>query len=458
MRGAARPWLVAVLLALTACSAPPPPPAAGTAADSLPPMRRFGPAQPDPPARANADMVRDFLDLGFQMESGRPVPRLSRFDGPVSVAVQPGSPAVVKQELDLLIARLRREAGIDIRRIEAGRPAAITVLTPTRAQIHDAVPGAACFVVPNVASLEEFRRRAHDPATDWTLLTERRRAAVFVPVDTSPQEIRHCLHEEIAQALGPLNDLFRLSDSLFNDDDMHAILTGFDMLMLRVWYAPELAGGPARDSAAAVLPGVLARLNPRGERVAPAPLPPTSRAWIDATKAAIGGRGGAAVRRGQAERALAIAQAEGWRDGRLGFSWYVLGRLSYGDPDAAQAAFVQAYAVYAAEPGPDSIQAATVAMQLAALALRAGDPEAAIALVDRSLPAARRGQDAVLLATLLYVRSAALSEQGRHREAGAARTESLGWARFGLGTAEAAAMGNMRPRRIQGPDTAGAGM
>jgi len=34
----------------------------------------------------------------------------------------------------------------------------------------------------------------------------------------SPQEVRDCLHEELAQALGPLNDLYRLPDSVFNDD------------------------------------------------------------------------------------------------------------------------------------------------------------------------------------------------------------------------------------------------
>jgi hypothetical protein len=64
--------------------------------------------------------------------------------------------------------------------------------------------------------------------------------AVFIPSDVSPQEVRDCLHEEVAQALGPLNDLYRLPDSVFNDDNFHAVLTGFDMLILRTYYDAEL--------------------------------------------------------------------------------------------------------------------------------------------------------------------------------------------------------------------------
>ena len=49
--------------------------------------------------------------------------------------------------------------------------------------------------------------------------------AVFLPGDVSPQEIRDCLHEELAQALGPVNDLYRLTDSVFNDDNFNTVLT-----------------------------------------------------------------------------------------------------------------------------------------------------------------------------------------------------------------------------------------
>ncbi len=53
--------------------------------------------------------------------------------------------------------------------------------------------------------------------------------------------MRDCLHEELAQALGPLNDLYRLSNSVFNDDNFHSVLTGFDMEMLRLHLFARIA-------------------------------------------------------------------------------------------------------------------------------------------------------------------------------------------------------------------------
>ena len=55
--------------------------------------------------------------------------------------------------------------------------------------------------------------------------------------------MRDCLAEEITQALGPANDLYRLPDSIWNDDNFHGMATAFDMLILRALYQPELESG-----------------------------------------------------------------------------------------------------------------------------------------------------------------------------------------------------------------------
>jgi hypothetical protein len=47
-------------------------------------MNRFTAARPNAPARSNAAIAADFLDLSFAMESGRPITRMTRFEGPVS--------------------------------------------------------------------------------------------------------------------------------------------------------------------------------------------------------------------------------------------------------------------------------------------------------------------------------------------------------------------------------------
>ena len=125
---------------------------------------------------------------------------------------------------------------------------------------------AACFVVPRLTSWSEFKIARRTPQVDWTTLTRRDRAAIFVPADVAPQETRDCLHEELAQALGPLNDLYRLPDSVFNDDNIHAVLTSFDMLILRAYYDQELRNGMSRGEAAARIPASSHGSIPAGER------------------------------------------------------------------------------------------------------------------------------------------------------------------------------------------------
>jgi hypothetical protein len=399
---------------------------------TLPPMRAFAVA-PDPlPLRPNAEIASDFLDLAFRMESGRAVPVLSRFEGPVSVRVAgPVSPTLVA-DLRALLDRLNAEAGIDIF-MTAAPEASITIEAVPQAELSRAVPRAACFVVPRISSWEDFRRLRRTPELDWTTLETREHAAVFVPADAAPQEIRDCLHEELAQALGPLNDLYRLPDSVFNDDNMHAVLTAFDMAILRAYYSPALASGMSRGEVAARLPAILSQINPAGDRASARPVNDTSRDWIDAIETAVTGSAPMPRRRASAEMALNLSRAFGWDGPRRGFASYVYGRLHVGtDPGLALAAFNDAARVYAAAPGME-VHSAHVAVQQAAFALTSGDPETVLSLVDPAIAVAESVQNAALLSTLLMFRAEALDLVGLTAEAEVARLDSLAWARYGFG-------------------------
>ncbi len=399
---------------------------------ALPEMRMFTAAPVTPPIRSNSEIAGDFLDLTFRMESGRAVPVMTRFEGPVSVRIIGAPSPTLAPDLRALIGRLQTEAGIDI--FMTGAPdAAITIQAIPQAELSAAVPRAACFVVPRVSSWEEFKQVRRTPQVDWTALTRRDRAAIFVPSDAAPQEIRDCLHEELAQALGPLNDLYRLPDSVFNDDNINAVLTGFDMLILRAYYAPELRNGMQRGEAAAIMPGLLARLNPRGQQARARPRNDTSRDWITAMETALGGRGGPAARRRAAEDAINLARAFNWTGARPGFAHYAYGRLQVqNDPNLALAAFREAERQFRLSP-ETRLHEAHVAVQLAAFALSAGDVEGTLALVDGAIPIAAGYQNAALLATLLMFRAEALSLSGRRTEAEQVRLDSLGWARYGFG-------------------------
>jgi hypothetical protein len=415
---------------------------------------RFAPQPPLALRRSNAELAQDFLDLEFKMESGRPLARFTRFEGPVHLQVEGTIPPSARPEIEALLTRLR-SSGIDIHWGKGGRDLSgvITLSFQSADVLHRLDPRAACFVLPNIQSLNEWAAARWTGQLDWGRLRQRvaatiflpeeaapqeirdclqeERAAIFIPADTSPQEMRDCLHEELAQALGPLNDLYRLPDSVFNDDNFHSLLTGFDLLMLRLHYAPELANGMSREEVAARLPALLARLNPKGERVAPALPQPMPRAWIADIETAL--QPGPA-RRAAADRALALARAQGWQDNRLGFALYLRGRLlSQNDPAAARASFTEAARLYADLPD-NGVHLAHALMQLAALDLAQGKRAQARAEIAQARPLAEAAQNAALLATLALLEAEILDAEGAPGDAAALRLDSLPAARYGIGS------------------------
>lgn len=431
-------WTALVLCLMAACAPAPQDVAASRAvplSSSLPPIKTFAAGPVDTPSRPNAEIAQDFLDLSFRMESGRTLPVMTRFEGPINVKITGPAPATLRADLDHLLSRLRREANINIDLVTSG-PANIIVATVPHATLRAAVPRAACFVVPRVESWQDYLRKRATPAVDWTTLRERTTATMFVPSDVAPQEARDCLHEELAQALGPLNDLYRLPDSVFNDDNIHNVLTSFDMLILKTYYAPDLANGMSRTEVAARLPGLLSRLNPAGRRAGTPPGPVADRAWIDAVQVALSGTASPDRRRAAALEAINVSRANQWGGTREAFALYAYGRLQVGhDSDQALSAFVRAENIYRADPATQ-IHAAHIAVQRAAFALAAGDAAATIAIANSAIPEARDHQNAALLATLMMFKAEALDLQGDSAAAEAVRLDSLGWARYGFGQDE----------------------
>lgn len=402
------------------------------AGSTLPPMKSFATQRPAYVPSSNQDLTRNFLDLSFQMESGRPLPVLTRFEGPITVRITGAPPSTLAPDLSRLLGRLRSEAGIDISPTTS-KDANITIQAVSRRQIRNVLPNAACFVAPNVSTLNQYRSARRSQRTNWTLITEREKLAIFLPNDASPQEARDCLHEELAQALGPLNDLYRLPDSVFNDDNVHTVLTAFDMLILRAYYDPALQSGMTRGQVANALPAVFARINPGGTaRPTRAPAK-TPRDWSNAIQTALGPTASAATRQQAAYSAVKIAEAQGWQDHRRGFAHYAMGRvLQSSDPAAAHQHYLRAQSYYSKSPGTQLHQA-YVATQLAAYAISQADGSKALSLVEPYLSTATQSENAALLSTLLLLKAEGLELERRYADARLVRVDSLGWARYGFG-------------------------
>ena len=391
-------------------------------------MKSFPSAVVVPVTRSNQSMAQDFLDLMFALETGRPLSVMSRFEGPITVGTNGRLPPTLTRDLEAVLKRLRSEADLNIQRVPGRARVTIEALPASYLARNSAQ--AACFVAPNVSSWSEYQARRTNG--DWSTLTERTRMAIFVPADAAPQELRDCLHEELAQALGPVNDLYRLADSTFNDDNFQSVLTGFDMLMLRVAYDPALHSGMGPAEVAARLPAILARLNPQGGPVGALSVGPVKRTgWDDAIAGALTVRGGEGGRRASALRALQLA---GTDPQKQALGYFALGRSLIGtDNLAAREAMTKAYDIWAASP-VTAIYAASASLPLAAHALSTGQTELALSLADRGAVAAADGQNAALYAQFLMVKAEALAMRGMTGEAERLRSTAYAYAIYGFGS------------------------
>ncbi len=399
---------------------------------TLPPMKSFAARAPQASRSANNHLVEDFQQLFFEMESGRQLSMFTRFEGPITLRTTGRAAPTMNADLRALLIRLKGEAGIDISRTTA-EDANITIESVSRRAIQRVLPQAACFVVPNVSSLAEYRGARRSPKTNWANLTKRDQLAIILPNDASPQEVRDCLHEEIAQALGPLNDLYRLPNSVFNDDNVHTVLTRFDMLILRATYAPELTSGMSRAEVAERLPAIFARINPGGRAPGPRRDTVTPKAYVRAVQTALGPGTSYPNRLAAANEAVQIAAARGWTGPRRGFAYYARGRvLQNVDPRLAREEFQSADQFYA-RSNQTQLHRAYVSTQLAAFTLSEGKTAETLRLVTPHFDRVRDAQNAALLATLQLLASEALNAQGRVAQAEALRLDSLGWARYGFG-------------------------
>ena len=282
----------------------------GVIVDStFPPMKTFGAPRPSRPVKSNNDLALDFIELSFRLESGRDLPVFTRFEQPITVRVTGAPPSSLGSDLTKLLHRMRTEANIKISQTSANATANVTIQAVSRAEIRRALPHAACFVVPNISSIDEYRSARRTAKTNWANLKKREQLAIFLPNDASPQEVRDCLHEELAQAIGPLNDLYRLPDSVFNDDNVHTVLTGFDMMMLKAYYSPELRSGMTRGQVSQALPHILNRINPAGNGRAAKFATRTPKAWAQAVQTALGPGSKTSQRITAANQALKITNA-----------------------------------------------------------------------------------------------------------------------------------------------------
>jgi hypothetical protein len=399
----------------------------------------FGAALPAGHTAYSNESIADlFVTLTHDLEWGARRPHLMRYEAPVRVGMIGHGAGRYQPFVDQYLAELRMRAGVRIAR--TAPPHNLVVRFVPGSVFRARIPRHYCVIAPGRPDWDTFRRspRRHG-MRPFETATAIRAMTVFIPDDARPYLVRACLVEEIAQALGPANDLDGLGPSIFNDDAAHLWPTRLDFLVLRTLYAPELRSGLSRGETRTRALLALDRLNPEGRASPPLPILRAERMtdWAEALRAAFDRSRSPRRQLASAREALTTAARRAPFSVHHCRSLKALARAQPDDPRAALAALEDAARVCATAHGPDDIRVAQVRLDQARLLYLSGRASAAWGLSE-GLEAqfAAHGQDERLAA--LYDLQAAVLQTTQEAPASAELLRRAGaWRTYALGNADA---------------------
>jgi len=196
----------------------------------------------------------EFTSGGVQLATVNTPNRLQRWDAPVRYSVEFGNSVPDDQRqtdraaIARYTARLARITGHRIK-FPARNPNFLVLIAgqddsaATLARIR--------AFVPDISDMWLEKLRTLPQSTHCIVLTFSgtrtgdgiKDAVALIRAEDPPEMRRSCIHEELAQGLGLLNDSPDARPSIFNDDEEFALLTSHDEMLLQTLYDPRLRIG-----------------------------------------------------------------------------------------------------------------------------------------------------------------------------------------------------------------------
>lgn len=426
-----------LLLALTSCG-----PVTGSGRDaplkpaSLPSAPKSGGALPaGDTAYSNRSLARLFVALTHDLEWGASRPHLVRYEAPINVAIEgPGADAYTRF-IDLYLAEIRERASISIGR--GPGPANLHIRFVEGARFDQTFPGISCLVALGNHDWDSFRR---DPdRLGGQVLetgTSQSQTTIFIPQTAAPFRVRGCLLEEIAQALGPANDLYGLGASIFNDDAAHLWPTKLDYLMLRTLYHPDMRTGMSRQVSQSAAFRVLEEINPEGRDALPIryATPRGLRGWRGRHQEIFSKNStrNESIMSARKARSLAARKAPG--SAHHCHSLRTLGRvLAREAPAEALSILREATDVCAKAHGPDDIRLSLVVLERAIALSRQGSSSLVIQELNAHEEKLASYRHEERLAALYNLRANAYLALQQGAKSFEARNKARAWAAYAYG-------------------------
>jgi hypothetical protein len=189
-------------------------------------------------------LARQFERIAFSSEFGGEyrAGRLIRWQGPIRVRIAGHFPDRFRIEVERQLSELRQNSGLAIDIVEAAgeaQPAQMTIEFSTSRGGTSFDPEAPCRTLI------------------WETGYVIRRVQIYIT--PYPDELRrHCIAEELTQALGLADDSRLVRDSIFNDASARQRIAPWDALMVRILYDPRLRPGMHKTEAMPIVRRIIA--------------------------------------------------------------------------------------------------------------------------------------------------------------------------------------------------------
>jgi hypothetical protein len=197
-----------------------------------------------------AALVRQFERVAFSSEFGGQYRkgRLIRWQGPIRVRLLGPDAEGFRPEIERQLAELRQLSGLEIAFGESG---------------SDALPAGMTIEFSTSRGGTTFDPDAPCRTLIWESGFVIKRVQIFIT--PHPDELRrHCIVEELTQALGLADDSRAIRDSIFNDASSRQRLAPWDALMVRILYDARLQPGMHKREAMPIVRRIIAEHLGRG--------------------------------------------------------------------------------------------------------------------------------------------------------------------------------------------------
>ncbi|MEM8755431.1 MAG: DUF2927 domain-containing protein [Pseudomonadota bacterium] len=232
-------------------------------------------APPDAPF-TNADLVRNFETIALNREyrregealvQERTASPISRWEQPVRYRIfGAGATAADRNEYAEFAQRITALTGLEVQEVDDEANVSILILDAEERErlIADLKKDGTAERMPLVVQWAEELRY---PCVGQVGFADRATGRITGALIAMKAELeglfrQSCIHEELTQALGLMNDDPTVRPSIFNDDQEFALLTEHDEFLLRILYDRRIKPGMEAEELRPILPAIVEELRP----------------------------------------------------------------------------------------------------------------------------------------------------------------------------------------------------